>query len=52
MAQLHSVLRLALISVPAILVLEVLQMLLRVGSFDIDDLLLNLQVCGRATDCF
>jgi glycopeptide antibiotics resistance protein len=38
----RSLLRLTLVSVPSILVLELLQMLLRVGSLDIDDLLLNL----------
>jgi glycopeptide antibiotics resistance protein len=38
----HSLLRLTFISVPCILILELMQMLLRVGSFDIDDLLLNL----------
>lgn len=38
----RSLLRLTLFSVICILVLELMQMLLRVGSFDIDDLLLNL----------
>ncbi|WP_019911384.1 VanZ family protein [Paenibacillus sp. HW567] len=40
--RLQSFIRLALLAVPGILVLETLQMLLRVGSFDIDDLILNL----------
>lgn len=39
---LRSLLRLTLVSVLCILLLELMQMLLRVGSFDIDDLLLNL----------
>ncbi|MHA6532433.1 VanZ family protein [Paenibacillus sp. BAC0078] len=39
---LQSFIRLALLAIPGILVLETMQMLLRVGSFDIDDLLLNL----------
>lgn len=38
----RSFLRLTLVSGVCILVLELLQMLLRVGSLDIDDLLLNL----------
>lgn len=37
-----SLLRISLYVVPCILLLESLQMLLHVGSFDIDDLLLNL----------
>lgn len=37
-----SLLRISLYAVPCILLLEILQMLLHVGSFDIDDLLLNL----------
>lgn len=37
-----SLLRISLYAVPCILLLECLQMLLHVGSFDIDDLLLNL----------
>jgi glycopeptide antibiotics resistance protein len=40
--QLRSALRLALVMVPAILLLECLQMLLHAGSFDVDDLLLNM----------
>lgn len=40
--RLQSFIRLAFLAIPGILVLETLQMLLRVGSFDIDDLLLNL----------
>jgi glycopeptide antibiotics resistance protein len=39
---LRSLLRFSLVSALCILVLELMQMLLRVGSFDIDDLLLNL----------
>ncbi|NOU78248.1 VanZ family protein [Paenibacillus sp. LMG 31459] len=38
----RSVLRLTLVSVLCIIVLELMQMLLRAGSLDIDDLLLNL----------
>jgi glycopeptide antibiotics resistance protein len=34
--------RISLFAVPCILILECLQMLLHVGSFDIDDLLLNM----------
>ncbi|AIQ35415.1 hypothetical protein R50345_12815 [Paenibacillus sp. FSL R5-0345] len=37
-----SWLRISLYAVPCILLLECLQMLLHVGSFDIDDLLLNM----------
>ncbi|KTD88010.1 VanZ family protein [Paenibacillus etheri] len=37
-----SCLRISLYAVPCILLLECLQMLLHVGSFDIDDLLLNM----------
>ncbi|HBS46754.1 MAG TPA: hypothetical protein DEA91_23935 [Paenibacillus sp.] len=37
-----SWLRISLYTVPCILLLECLQMLLHVGSFDIDDLLLNM----------
>ncbi|WP_379133601.1 VanZ family protein [Paenibacillus sp. sgz500958] len=40
--RLNSLSNLALFAVPSILLLELLQMLLRAGSFDIDDLLLNL----------
>ncbi|WP_187355282.1 VanZ family protein [Paenibacillus tengchongensis] len=40
--RLRSIVRLTLYSVLWILLLECLQMLLHVGSFDIDDLLLNL----------
>lgn len=38
----RSLLRLTLVSVLCIMLLELMQMLLRVGSLDIDDLLLNL----------
>ncbi|WP_054940290.1 VanZ family protein [Paenibacillus ihuae] len=38
----RSLLILTLWAVPSILLLEIFQMLLRVGSFDVDDLLLNL----------
>lgn len=38
----RSLLRLTLVSVLGIIVLELMQMLLRAGSLDIDDLLLNL----------
>lgn len=38
----RSLLLLTLWAVPSILLLETFQMLLRVGSFDVDDLLLNL----------
>ncbi|MNF08806.1 VanZ like family protein [compost metagenome] len=41
-ARLRNVFTLTLWAVPSILLLETLQMLLRVGSFDVDDLLLNL----------
>ncbi|WP_231869898.1 VanZ family protein [Paenibacillus riograndensis] len=45
---LRSVLALLFVSALGILLLETMQMLLRVGSFDIDDLLLNLAgvLCG------
>ncbi|MBT2291673.1 VanZ family protein [Paenibacillus albidus] len=48
--RLQSVFRIAVAVVPSILLLETLQMLLRVGSFDIDDLLLNM--LGVWTGCF
>lgn len=41
-ARFRRVFTLTLWAVPSILLLETLQMLLRVGSFDVDDLLLNL----------
>ena len=37
-----SLLKISLFTIPCVLLLECLQMLLHVGSFDIDDLLLNL----------
>ncbi|MFF2907460.1 VanZ family protein [Paenibacillus sp. NPDC057934] len=40
--KLSSAARLALVMIPVILLLECLQMLLHVGSFDVDDLLLNM----------
>lgn len=45
---LNAVIRLLMVSAAGILLLETLQMLLRAGSFDIDDLLLNLAgvLCG------
>lgn len=39
---LRSYVRLALLFVPCVIVLELCQMILRVGSFDIDDVILNL----------
>ncbi|WP_074106561.1 VanZ family protein [Paenibacillus helianthi] len=39
---LHAVIRLLVVSAAGILLLETMQMLLRAGSFDIDDVLLNL----------
>jgi glycopeptide antibiotics resistance protein len=41
-ARLHSIIRLTGYTVLYILILETMQMLLRAGSFDIDDLLLNM----------
>ncbi|WP_044877747.1 VanZ family protein [Paenibacillus sp. IHBB 10380] len=40
--RLRSYMRLALLFVPCVIVLEFCQMVLRVGSFDIDDVILNL----------
>ncbi len=39
---LYAVFRLLLVSAAGILLLEIMQMLLRAGSFDIDDVILNL----------